>query len=235
VDDKDAVSASDEAVRGGVVRQALDKALGVQVSAVERNVARARQRRPDATPAEVVRTLERMYRTALTGSGAAVGAAAAVPTVGTGAALVLSGGESLTSLELSVLFTLSLAEIHGVRVDELERRRTLVLGVLLGGGSTETIKKVAGRTGPHWAKQIVGAVPLTTLRQINRVLGRNFVTRYGTRQGIVVLGRIVPFGVGAAIGAGANLALAETTIRAARRAFGPAPLAWDVPDQSAAI
>ena len=212
--------------RWNLARELLDRALNVQSEAVERNIARARQRRPDASPSDVIRTLGRMYRGALTSSGAAVGAAAAVPAVGTGVALALSGGEALTSLELSVLYALSLAEVHGVHIDDLERRRTLVLGVLLGGGSTETIKKMAERTGTHWAKQVINAVPVKTLRQINRVLGRNFVTKYGTRQGIVVLGKIVPFGIGAVIGAGANLTFAETTIRAANHAFGPPPHSW---------
>ncbi|QHC68654.1 hypothetical protein GSU68_17300 [Rathayibacter sp. VKM Ac-2759] len=193
---------------------------------MEKNIARARQRHPDASPAEVVRTLEKMYRAALSGSGAAVGAAAAVPGIGTGAALALSGGEMLSSLELTTLFALSLASIHGVRVDELERRRALVMGIVVGGGGAEAISKVAGRTGPHWAKNIIAKVPVSKLNQINKILGRHFVTKYGTKQGIIVLGKVVPFGLGAAIGGGANLVLAETTIRASRYAFGDPPTSW---------
>lgn len=214
------------AERRRLISLALDKALRVHRSAVEKNVARARRRRPDATPAEVIRSLERMYRSALAGTGAAVGAVAAVPAVGTGTALALSGGEVLSSLELSTLFVLSLAEIHGVPVDELERRRTLVMGILIGGSGVDTIPKIAERTGQHWAKQIVAKVPASTLTQINKVLGKNFVTKYGTKQGIIVLGRVVPFGIGAVIGGGANLVLAETAIRASRRAFGPPPESW---------
>jgi len=219
-------SAGDEGRRWDVVRRALDKALSVQNGAVEKHLARARQRNPDASPTDVVKTLELMYRSALTGTGAAVGAAAAIPGVGTGAALALSGGEMLSTMELTVLFSLSVAQVHGVRVDELERRRTLVLGIVLGGSSGETISKIAERTGQHWAKAIVDGVPVATLRQINKVLGRNFVTKYGTKQGILVLGKVVPFGVGAVIGGGANLAVSEATVRTARRAFGPAPAAW---------
>ncbi|MEU3081131.1 MULTISPECIES: hypothetical protein [Streptomyces] len=69
-------------------------------------------------------------------------------------------------------------------------------------------------------------MPTATLRQINKVLGRNFVTKYGTRQGIVVLGRVAPFGIGAVISPGANAALASLVVRAGRRAFGPAPAQW---------
>lgn len=219
-------AAGDDGPRWDLVRKALDKALNVQNAAVEKHIARARQRNPEASPADVVKTLELMYRSALTGTGAAVGATAAIPAVGTGAALALSGGEMLSSMELTVLFALSVAQVHGVRVDELERRRTLVLGIVLGGSSGETISKIAERTGQHWAKAIVDSVPVSTLRQVNKVLGRNFVTKYGTKQGILVLGKVVPFGIGAVIGGGANLAVSEATVRTARRAFGPAPDAW---------
>ena len=213
--------------RGQAILDLLDKAIGAQAPLVRKNIARARQRNPDATPAEVVRTLERMYVSALASTGAAVGATAAAPAVGTGIALALSAGEFFSSLELSTLFVLSLAEVHGVRLDEIERRRTLVMGILLGQSGSETIiGKVAERTGQHWARQLISKVPTTTLRQINSVLGRNFITKYGTKQGIIVLGRVVPFGIGAAIGGGANATVAALAVRAARRAFGPAPQAW---------
>jgi hypothetical protein len=169
--------------RGQAILDLLDKAIGVQAPLVRKNIARARQRNPDATSAEVVRTLERMYVSALAGTGAAVGATAAAPAVGTGIALALSAGEFFSSLELSTLFVLSLAEVHGVQLDEIERRRTLVMGILLGESGSTTIGKVAERTGQHWARQLVGKVPAATLRQINSVLGRNFVTKYGTKQG----------------------------------------------------
>ncbi|MGW3993940.1 hypothetical protein ACWEF6_10675 [Amycolatopsis sp. NPDC004772] len=213
--------------QGQPILELLDKAIGLQAPLVRKNIARARQRNPEATPAEVVRTLERMYVSALTGTGAAVGATAAAPAVGTGVALALSAGEAFSSLELSVLFVLSVAEVHGVRLDEIERRRTLVMGILLGqSGSNAIVGKVAERTGQHWARQLVSKVPTATLKQINSVLGKNFVTKYGTKQGIIVLGRVAPFGIGAVIGGGANATVAALAVRAARRAFGPAPQAW---------
>ncbi|MBV7248103.1 hypothetical protein [Streptomyces sp. MW-W600-10] len=217
----------DEAIRGQRVIALLDKAVEVQSPLVRKNIARARQRNPEASPAQVIRNLERMYISALTGTGAAVGGTAAAPGVGTGVALALSAGETLTSLEMSALFALSIAEVHGVPINEIERRRTIVMGIMLGGSSTATITTVAERTGQHWGRQVVAKVPVETLRQINKILGRNFVTKYGTRQGIIVLGRVAPFGIGAVIGGGANAAIGALAVRAARRAFGPAPASWD--------
>jgi hypothetical protein len=85
--------------------------------------------------------------------------------------LALWAGEALSSLELSTLFVLLVAEVHGVPWDEIERRRTLVMGILLGQSGSATIGKIAERTGQHWGRQVVSKVPLATLRQINSVLG----------------------------------------------------------------
>ncbi|MFB7788259.1 hypothetical protein ACFY0N_24415 [Streptomyces vinaceus] len=219
-------SEPDGGIRGQRVLDLLDRAIEVQGALVVKNIARARRRNPEATPAEVIRSLERMYVSALTGTGAAVGGSAAAPGVGTAVALALSAGEALSSLELSALFALSIAEVHGVPIDEVERRRTIVMGILLGGSGSGTISKVAERTGQHWGRQVVAKVPVETLRRINGVLGKNFVTKYGTKQGIVVLGRVAPFGIGAVIGGGANAALAALAVRAGRRAFGPPPVSW---------
>jgi len=56
---------------------------------------------------------------------------------------------------MTALFAFSLAQIHGVPLDEIERRRPLVMGIMIGGSGTEAIPKIAERTGQHWAKQIV--------------------------------------------------------------------------------
>lgn len=84
------------AVRGQRVLDILDKAIGIQSPLVRKNIARARQRNPEATPAQVIRNLERMYVSALTGTGAAVGGVAAAPGVGTGVALALSAGSLIS-------------------------------------------------------------------------------------------------------------------------------------------
>ena len=60
--------------RGQSILDLLDKAIGLQTPLVRKNIARARQRNPEATPAEVIRTLEKMYVSALASTGAAVGA-----------------------------------------------------------------------------------------------------------------------------------------------------------------
>lgn len=127
----------------------------------------------------------------------------------------------------SVLYTLSLAEIHGIHPEDFERRKLLVLTVLLGDGAVKALDKAVGRTGPYWARRIVNAIPMSAINRVNKVLGHRFVTKYGTKQGILVLGKQVPLGVGAVIGAGGNHVLGRLTIKSARAIFGEAPKSWD--------
>jgi hypothetical protein len=214
---------------GKALAISLDKALAVQRPLVLAAIGRHRNRRSAAAPVDVIRSLEKQYMAAMIGTGAAVGGVAAAPVVGTGAALALSVGEILPFLEASALFTLAVAEIYGVRVDDLERRRTLLLAVLLGDAGANLVEKAAERTGKHWGRLLVKKIPMSGINRLNRILGRWFVTKYGTRQGILVLGRLVPFGVGAAIGGVGNAVFARTVVVGARRAFGPPPTRWTPP------
>lgn len=131
-----------------------------------------------------------------------------------------------TFMEAAVLYVLSVADVYGVQVDELERRRTRVMAVLMGSSGASFVQKAAGRTAPHWARGFISAVPMSAINRVNHVLGPRFVTKYGTRQGVLVLGRQVPLGLGAVIGAGGNAVLARGAIGGARSAFGPAPAQW---------
>lgn len=163
-------------------------------------------------------------------TGGGVGAAATAPGVGTGVALSLSGPEFVAFLGASTHYVLARSEIHGIRTVDIERQRLLVTAVLLDDGASRVISTVAERTGKHWAKAVVKSIPKSSIQKVNRVLGRNFVTRYGTRQGVVVLGKLIPFGIGAVIGGTVNGVISQGIIRASNTAFGPIPASWDVPD-----
>ncbi|MGH3788596.1 MAG: hypothetical protein ACRDRG_19085 [Pseudonocardiaceae bacterium] len=205
------------------VLRGLEKAISMQHAPVAGYVARLRRAQPDATPAEIIAGLEKRYLAAVTGSGAAVGGVAAAPGVGTGAALALSGAETVVFFEATMLFTLAVAEVHGIRVDEVERRRTLVLAVVLGDQGAMLVEKMAGRTGQHWGRLLPDAIPISSITAINKALGRWFVKRYGRKQGMLVIGRVAPFGIGAAIGAGGNRAFGRTVVNTSLRVFGPPP------------
>lgn len=210
----------------GTLHKGIDRAVAISRPAVVRHVEQTRRNRPDATPKEVMAVLGNRFTAAVATSGAVSGASAAAPAVNLPASLTLALLDGGAFTVAAGLYVFARSEIHGIPVHDLERRRTLLLGILLGDAGSKTINDMAARTGPHWARQIVSAVPVETLRQINKVLGRNLLTKYGTRQGILVLGKQVPFGIGGAIGGAGNAAFSRLTIKAAARAFGSAPAQW---------
>ncbi len=203
--------------------RSVEKAIGMQQAPVAGYVARLRRARANATPAEIIAVLEKRYLATVTGTGAAVGGAAAAPAVGTALAIALSGGETALFFEATVLFALAVAEVHGIRVVDVERRRTLLLAVVLGDNGAMLVGKMTGRRGQHWGDLLPEAIPLSSITAANKVLGRWFFRRYARKQGIVALGRLAPLGIGAAIGAAGNRAFGRTVVTTSRRVFGPPP------------
>lgn len=208
--------------------RALDLALTLHAPLARKLVARLRNSRPNATPAEIVSRLNAELRTSTILAGAGVGATAAAPGVGTGVSLALSGAEAVAFIDAVVVYVLARSQVHGISTEDLERRRMLILGIFLGDAGTQAIRTVAERTGQHWAKLAVTKIPYEKVLAINKVLGKNFVTKYGTKQGIVVLGRVIPFGVGLVIGGTANAIFSQAIISSSNRAFGPAPTNWEL-------
>ena len=204
---------------------ALDKALSVQRPVVTAYLDRVRARRRDAGPADVVRMLERRYLAAVTVIGAASGGAAAVPGAGTGASLASAALEISAFTEATALFALAMAEVHDLRIDDPQVRRALVLAVLLGDAGVEVAEIAAGEAGSRWAQVVARRAPEETIRRVNHALSRHFMARFGSKQGALALGRALPLGIGAGIGAAGNVALGRGAISAARRMFGLPPAA----------
>jgi hypothetical protein len=210
---------------GGVEQaldSALDAALRIQRPVVLAYLARVRERNPSASPAEVVSKLERQYLSAVVGLGGASGAAAAVPGVGTGTALATGAAEIAAFVSATAMFVLSVAEVHGIPVNDPQLRRALVLTVLLGEVGEAAVEGEVLQA-PHWAQVLGRSASRERIAGVNARLARVAMTRFGRRQGALLFGRALPLGIGAGIGAIGNAALARGTIAAARRAFGPPP------------
>lgn len=226
---------SKQAAIAGALQNGVDKALQIQQSIVDAHLARMRTSRPAADPAEIVLALEKQFLASVTAIGAAAGGAAAVPGVGAVIAFGLTAFEIGGVVEATALFALSVAEVHEVRVVDLERRRTLVTAILFGEGAAGFVERAAGRAGRYWGRNLVKAIPMTVIDEVNKKIFPRFITKWGTKQGMLVLGREVPFGIGAGIGAGGNFLVGRGNVQAARRAFGPAPATWpDLPPTSGA-
>jgi hypothetical protein len=197
----------------------ISAALSAQTPLAAAHVSRLRSRRPNSTPKQLLKVLDRQFLAATTGSGAAVGTAAAAPGVGTAIGAAMALGETAVSLQAR-FFTFLLAPRFTKSRSLKWSGRTLIFTVLLGASAEKIVHNVAGRTGRHWAKHTLNAIPMSAIRSINKAIGVNFVTKYGTKQGLIVLGKVVPFGFGAVIGGGLNFVIGQTVVKATQRAFG---------------
>lgn len=64
---------------------------------------------------------------------------------------------------------------------------------------------------------------MSAVNKADKVLGPRFITKYGTKQGTIVLSKQIPLGLGIGVGAIANHMIGRTIVGTARKVFGPAP------------
>lgn len=201
----------------------LDRAVALPSAAIHAHVDKLRARNPEASPAQIITMLEKQYLLAIQASGGAVGAAAAAPAVGTGTATALTAGDVAAFFAASAAFSLAVADVHGIAVDDVARRRTLLLATVLGEQGAKTVGEQTGLGTAAWGKSLLVNMPTNTIRRVNGALTRRLLQRQAAKHGAIALGRLVPFGVGAAIGITGARALGKTVVEGARKAFGPPP------------
>ncbi|MFD4957088.1 hypothetical protein [Microbacterium sp. NPDC058389] len=211
--------------------RALDRVLAIQRPAVLAHLRSIRLRHPHATPAEIVRILERRYLAAVTTGGAAVGATAVVPGIGTGVTLALSGVETVAFLEATTLFAQSVAEVHGIPVADPDRARALVLMLMLGKEGVDLVAQLAGQAagrGPnrstYWGELITKTLPRAAVGPMVDRLKSTFIRQFAARGGASWIGKALPFGIGAAVGGAGNNILGRRVLLGSRKAFGMPPI-----------
>lgn len=209
----------------------IDRVLSIQRPLVLAHIRSIRLRNPRATPAEIIRILERRYLAAVTAGGAAVGATAVVPGIGTGVTLALSGVETVGFVESTALFAQSVAEVHGIAVSNPDRARALVMTLMLGKEGVDLVTQLAGQAAgrsagrsAYWGELVTKSLPRAAVGPMVDRLKSMFVKQFAARGGASFLGKALPFGVGAAVGGAGNNILGRRVLTTSRRAFGAAPI-----------
>lgn len=208
----------------------LLKAVDVQRPVVLANIRRLQKRHPQATAAEVARKLERDYLAAVSGGGAAVGATAVVPGIGTAASLGLSAVATVGFLEATALYATSLAELHGIRLINPEKASTMVMALMLGEEGTTLLSTLSGQArgnGSNATKSLSAtlsrAIPGANFGPVRGQIQKMFLRSLVKRQGTAFFGRALPFGIGAVVGGAGNLMMGRAIVANAKEAFGPLP------------
>lgn len=196
----------------------LDAALKVQAPLARSYVASLRRKKPEASDAELMRTVLKRFAAVATATGAGIGGTAALPGLGTAVAVGLTIGEGASFAESAAFAALAVAEIRGVDMSDPSARRLVLMAVLSGERGAGIIAKSLGKQGMQWSSLLSGGggmVPELVTRQVSRYVKRRVLARTST----VWLGRLLPFGVGAVIGGVGARAAARSVVEALEEIF----------------
>lgn len=196
----------------------IDAALKVQAPLARTYVEHLRAKHPEATDRQLLEKVTSRFTALTTATGAGIGGVAALPGLGTAAAIGLTVGEGLSFAESCAFLTLAAADIHGVDMTDRETRRLVLLGVLGGERGAEIIGKALGRQGMRWNSVLGGGglLPGFVTKQVNKYVRRRVVARTGG----LWLARLVPFGIGAVLGGLGARVVARSVVEAMLEIFG---------------
>ena len=209
---------------------AVDKAVQLQTSTIRTYVDWLRRQNPDATPAEIQKLMDKHLKNTVTGTGAGVGAAAAVPGIGlfTGAAAV--AGESVLFLDLAAFYAVASAYLRGEDISDPERRRALVLSLLMGTKGLAIVDAMLGDdAGKIPGKSSLAKFSGPTLANTNNVLERIAMRSMRKSSRRAWLGKLMPLGIGAVAGTTANRKLADGVIGNVQSGLSAMPAAFASP------
>ncbi len=214
---------------GKALIEGVDRAV---VSRWDRAVQTARGA-PGLDAAAKSRAIASPIRKRMTALGAAAGATAAAPGVGTSVAVgTLAAELGVVALQTTDM-VMAIGAAHGHEDATPEERRAWVLAVLaFGDDAAEEFASLAREMGLNVedgraidiANEAIGGgagqmATIDALRRINTTLVGQVLKKWGTRRGAATVGKLLPFGVGAAVGGSANWLMLREFAKQAERFF----------------
>lgn len=189
--------------------------------AAVRRAQTLRAANPDASPDDLADALVRGMTKELAAVAAVSGGIAAVPGWGTAVALgALTADTAWTMGRLSEL-VLALGIVHGHDASAIETRKAWVLSVLaMANGAVNGLDGAAARVGARGGATVVARLGAAQQAGVNSKIAARLVARLATEKALTRLGRLVPFGIGAGVGAAGNALITRSVGRAAREFFG---------------
>lgn len=200
---------------------ALVTALQSREPGIRQRVDELREQNPGADPDELAKILIRSTRRRVATTGAATGAAAIAPGLGTLISLGAATGQSLYALEQETELVMGIAMVYGHELLESDERllEALVVVGIAGGAvklrenvlvaGSERISIAAFRRVPQvWLLRAGGHV-------LNTVLGR-----LASQRVVASVARAAPLAIGVAVGAGFDWMAVTALGRSAIRYYG---------------
>jgi hypothetical protein len=222
------------------------KAIAVQRPAVTAYIKEVRRKKPNATPAEVMKILESQYVATTTIASSAIGASAAIPAVGIPIAIGLGVADLLFFYESTALFALCMAELRGIAVEDPERAKAIVLGAMLGekrkskvteivmsalpaGAAISGARGAAGAAmsgaAPQWGDLLAQQLPDSALVPVSMVLAKQAIAQ-GTAMGFVRIGSKALPVIGAVAGGATSFYFGSGVVKSCRAGFSEPAETW---------
>lgn len=199
----------------------IDLTLVTRHDAARTQAGRLREEFPWLEAGDLARRTARRMTARAGVSGAATGGLAAVPAVGTAAAAVAVTADLGLTLAAAAELVMVTATLHGYEDQTLEERRTWVLAVLWlafedppGTGPDAQVIRPGGAAA-------TAALSDETRARVNRLVVERLIARLGLRAGVLRLGRLLPMGLGAAVGGVGNTTFMRAVGRSADAYFAP--------------
>ncbi|MDO5720644.1 MAG: hypothetical protein Q4P05_07905 [Actinomycetaceae bacterium] len=211
------------------VSEIVDTMIDIPNESIQKKVNDLRKEYPDATPADLEHIVTKQFRRIAAGTSGAAGATAAFPGLGTVAGLGVSSAQLLGFVSQAGYYVLTLAHIHGIPTEDIDKRRLLVLTSLMGEQGAEIASSQFGFSTLTALKGYASDMQRQTIKRVNSVLAKQ-ATKQATRKGLsATLGRLMPFGIGAALGWVIGRSMAGNVIDGVTHALGPAPAEFAYP------
>jgi hypothetical protein len=102
--------------------------------------------------------------------------------------------------------------------------------MILGSAGSDLVEQLAGEVvgvGParsaFWGELVTKNLPKSAVGGVARRLRSFFLKKFAANEGAGIVGRAIPFGIGAVIGGVGNHLLGRRVVTSSRTAFGPPP------------
>ncbi|HBX76588.1 MAG TPA: hypothetical protein DEG43_02985 [Acidimicrobiaceae bacterium] len=198
----------------------IDRLVQSRYGAAVSTVREIQSQRPTASPTEISELLVKKYSRELAAVAALSGGAAAVPGAGTMTAVATAGADLALTLTKLGEMVLAIGIAHGHTAHSLAERKAWVLSVLsMSKGAVTGVEGLAGRVGTEGGARILAGISATQLETVNSRLATKLLGKLATEQATARLGRLLPFGIGAGVGAVGNLLIAKGVAKAANQFF----------------
>ncbi len=183
-------------------------------------VSRLRAEFPDDTPEELANRLIRRCAREMSIAGAVSGGAAAAPVAGMAVAAASAGVDSAYSMNRLGELIMGIGEIYGHGIDSHDERRAAVLAVIgLVDGAAVGMSGLAAKAGARGGARVLSKVPSPAAGAVSGGVARRTVSKLGAKSGPWSLAALVPYGIGAGVGAAGNGLLARAVGKAAKQYF----------------